>query len=367
MGHKFRRIARFCLRLPAAIRLDGAVNLTRTLMACAAIALPPGIAKAQGSCDRDCLQKFIARYVDAMVKHDASSLPLAPGATATQNGKPLVLGQGVWQSITGVLSQPQYISDVAAQQAGYIGVIADAGKPAFFGLRLKIVGNKIAEIETLLTREAEGGPAFEPQGFIYREAPYIRDVPLTVRSSPAELLRVANVYWDVATSSHDAALIPYSVDCWHFENGMNTDWERSFNATETAQLNQPAYRPQAFDGRIWTCAREAYLTTASWKLAHDRHFLVDPERGLVLNIVTVDVAAGAGAAGPRRAGGPGGPRAVPDPIEGPGAMPLGMSMAGMMSTAGRNYSNLHFEVMRLVGGKITREQDLQHVLTGSTD
>jgi len=341
----------------------GLMQKSIRLAAAAALAVLPGLAWGQSDgaqCGRTCLEKFVASYVNAMARHDPAAVPLAPGAVVTQNGVPFSLGNGIWQTITGVLSQPQYISDVEAQQAGYLGVISDAGTPAFFGLRIKVERNRISEVETLLTHDGEGGPAFEPQGFIYREAPYIRDVPLPLRSSRDGLLAVANQYWDVSTSSHDGALIPYSVDCWHFENGMNTDWERFFFANEKGQLNRPEYQPQAFDGRIWTCAREAYLSTRSWKDARDRHFLVDPERGLVLNIVAVDVAAGGGPRAPRS--GPGGAPAAPDPIEGPGAAPLGLSAAGMRAVSGRDYADLHFELMRIVGGKITREQDVQHVL-----
>ena len=333
-----------------------------SLAAGAAIALLTTPAAATSACDRDCLQSFVAHYVGAMVRHDPSKLPVAPGVVATQNGQPFMLGQGIWQSVTGVLSQPQFVSDVAAGQVGYLGVLNDAGQPALFGLRLKIAGGKITEIESLLTHDGEGGPAFEPQGFIYREAPYIRDVPLAARSSPADLLRIANQYWDIATSTHNGGAVPYSADCWHFENGMNTDWERAFMPNELSKLNQPAYQPQA-DGRIWTCAREVYLTTASYTVARDRHFLIDPDRGLVMAIVTVDVKGRGNVTIPAAGSGTAAPKPPPTPaIDGPGLRPLGMSDAGMRNAMGKTYTAYHFEVMRIVGGKITREQDFMHQL-----
>ncbi len=327
-----------------------------------------GLAGAQAqtaSCDRTCLEKTMGAYVAAMVKHDPSGLKLAPGFKASENQQPLTLGQGVWQSIDKVLSQPQFVTDADSGEIGYVGVIQDAGKPAFLGIRLKVENGAIAEAETLVTQEGEGGPAFEPQGFIYREAPYLRDVPKAVRSSREQLLKTANTYWDVSTSSHNAALIPYTVDCWHFENGMNTDWERFFMANELDKLGRPEYQPQAFDGRIWTCAREAYLSTTSWKAARDRHFIVDQERGLVLNLILVDTIAP-----PRTGAGPrppaGGEAAALDPIAGPGPAPLGMSALGMSKVMGQSYTTQHFEVMRIVGGKIAREQDVMRILPLNT-
>lgn len=271
----------------------------------------------------------------------------------------------------------------------------DAGKPAFLGLRLKIQNNQISEVESVLVHDGEGGPAFEPEGMIYREAPYIREVPTKVRGSRDQLIGVANTFWDVSTSSHDASKVPYASDCWHFENGMNTNWERTFNAEEVARQNNPAaYAPQA-DGRIWTCARETYLTTTAWKVARQRHFLVDEERGLVFSITNVDYPsrnagslipqqagaangmAGGGTPPPAAAGGPpgGAPQGAPgggmgaggpssrSVIEGSSSGPLGMSTKGMqLAMSGQGYSIAHFMLMRVVDGKIAREQDVMRIL-----
>lgn len=327
---------------------------------------------ADAACDRACLEKFVGDYVAALVKHDPSGLRVSADIKVSENSQAVKLGAGEsWKGVTAVKSQPQFVSDVQAQEVGYVGLVEDAGRPAFFGLRLKIRNNQIAEAESILTHDGEGGPAFEPEGFVYREAPYIRDVPKKVRSSRDELVKVTNIYWDVSTGSHNGSAIPYAVDCWHFENGMNTNWERFFNPNELDRLNRPEYQPQEFDGRIWVCAREAYLSTTNWMKARDRHYLIDEERGLVFQIVYVDVQGRSPLAGPAPAAGqaapaaPAGPPAQPAnraPIEGPGAMPLGMSQAGMRASMAGPHVMVHYEVMRIVDGKIAREQDLMHQL-----
>jgi hypothetical protein len=346
----------------------------------ALLSLPMSVFAA---CDRACLEKAVADYAAALVKRDAAALNVTSDVKVSENGQQVKLGAGPsWQGITRFKSQPQYVADVQQQEVAYVGVVEDAGKPAFLGLRLKLRDNAIAEVESVLTHDGEGGPAFEPEGFIYREAPYLRDVPKAVRSSRDELAKVANTYWDVSTTgSHVGDDIPYTVDCWHFENGMNTNWERFMNTNEQSQLSRPEYQPQAFDGRIWRCAREAYLSTSNWVQARDRHYVVDEERGLIFNLVYVDIkgrsplngppgaaANGMGAAGPQGAAPAAGMAAAPaaqsSPIEGPGAAPLGMSQTGMQrSMAGEPHTMVHFEVMRIVGGKIAREQDVMHQLS----
>lgn len=336
------------------------------------IAGPSG-AETSPTCDRSCLETTVAKYATALVMHDPSALSVTSDIKVSDNGQLVALGAGAsWKAITAFKSQPQFIADVPAQQVGYLGVVEDGGKPAFFALRLKLISGRIAEAESVLTHEGEGGPAFLPEGFIYREAPYIRDVPLKVRSSRSELLSVANRYWDVSTSSHDGAQIPHAVDCWHFENGMNTTWERDFFASERSQLDQPAYRPQDYDGRIWTCAREVYLTSASWTGARDRTFVVDQERGLVLNLAYVDPKPRPSPLSlppsPTEPGAKAVVTATPNlnpesPIDGPGKAPLGISMTAMRAAMGGPPQTMaHFLLMRIVDGKITREQDVMHAL-----
>ena len=58
-------------------------------------------ANAQGlKCDRACLASMMTRYLDAMMKHDPSSLPVAPNVKFTEDGKALKLGEGAWKTVS---------------------------------------------------------------------------------------------------------------------------------------------------------------------------------------------------------------------------------------------------------------------------
>lgn len=46
------------------------------------------------------LNGFVDRYLEALVAHDPSRLPLAPGAKFTENGQRLELGDGLWNTIS---------------------------------------------------------------------------------------------------------------------------------------------------------------------------------------------------------------------------------------------------------------------------
>ena len=51
-------------------------------------------------CDRACLKSMITKYVDAMVAHDPSRLPLAKDARFTEDSQELKLGEGLWKTVT---------------------------------------------------------------------------------------------------------------------------------------------------------------------------------------------------------------------------------------------------------------------------
>lgn len=326
--------------------------MIRTLLTMSLVSLAlPSFAAAPSTCDRDCLVKFADDFLDAMVRHDPNGLAVANAIKAAENQMPMKLGEGAWRGVTSFARTKQYVVDTETGQVGVQAILYQDELPAVFALRLKVVNGQITEAETLLAHDGEGGTPFLPQGFLIREAPYVRDVPLAVRSSRTELLQTAETYWDLATSTHKGEAAPYTVDCFHYQNGMNTDWEASLKPGQAPFGNTPA---QAYDGRIWTCARELTLTTEPWTRARDARTLVDVERGLVMTWNLVDQKG--------RPGPDGKTPPPPGPFDSINVIPLpGISARGYALRA-QPQTLYHAEVMRIIGGKIQREQVFQRVL-----
>jgi len=55
------------------------------------------IAVAQ-DCDRSCLAEMVTQYIDALLEHDPSKLPLADNVRFTEDSRALKPGQGLWLS-----------------------------------------------------------------------------------------------------------------------------------------------------------------------------------------------------------------------------------------------------------------------------
>ena len=51
------------------------------------------------TCERQCLIGFVDRYLDALVAHDPSRLPLVKDVKYTENGAQLQLGDGLWGTV----------------------------------------------------------------------------------------------------------------------------------------------------------------------------------------------------------------------------------------------------------------------------
>jgi hypothetical protein len=314
-----------------------------------------GAAPARAAnCDRACLIDTADKVLASIAHHDPSSGGILQTARITENR--VASGTGsIWRTATTIAKTRQYVVDVPAQQIGVQTIAYEGAAPVILALRLKLEDGTATEAELLVTRDGEGGPPFEPEGFLIREAPYIRDVPAAVRSSRQTLLKVARRYWTLATTTHQPDAQMYLPDCFHFQNGVNTDWERQLTPSEAAAPERNA--PQTYDGRIWICARELILTTAPWSHERAVNTLVDEERGLVMTWNLVDVAGRPGPDGkippPPAAGAP-----LPDL---PGNAPPGLSRKGWaLRSQPQTFYNA--EVKRIIDGRIQREQVFQRAL-----
>ena len=59
-----------------------------------------GSARAQGACERPCLEGMVDKYLDAVTAHDPKLVPLARGVKFTENGVRLEAGDAHWQTVT---------------------------------------------------------------------------------------------------------------------------------------------------------------------------------------------------------------------------------------------------------------------------
>ncbi len=251
---------------------------------------------AKSQCDRDCLNSFVDQYLDAVVAHDPSRLPLTKTAKFTENGQRLELGDGFWNTVSDKGTYKLYMDDPEAGQVGFFGTMREAGTPVILALRLKIDKQKISEIETLVVRNGLGPNS--PTGAESLEKlggpnhVFLENVPPAERGSREDLIKTANLYFSGIQLNDGKGVYPFTDDCNRIENGNQTT-----NNPSLSPLGGPPPDPKGkptMYSAAWTCKQqfESGLLHFVTRVRDRRFVVVDQERGLVLAFVFFDHAAG---------------------------------------------------------------------------
>ncbi len=255
--------------------------------------MPAAVGAQDALCDRQCLEDLVDRYLEALVQHDPTAVPLAAAARYTENGQRLNVGDGLWRSVKSKGKYRLVVADTEAQQVAYIGTLEELnadpllGTPALIALRLKLVAGEITEIEQFITRSVDAAKRVEALG---RPHPsFAETVPAAERMQRADLIATANKYFTGMQQNDGKGDYPFADDCSRIENGMQTT-NRPTPAGETRPdpRTAPSYSAQ------WSCREqfESGLLHFVTRIRDRRFVAVDPERGLVFAFVFFDHAAG---------------------------------------------------------------------------
>jgi hypothetical protein len=295
-----------------AIVLSG-ILLLAVAVACSAIARASSKAAqasvAPATCDRECLNGLVDQYLDALVAHDASRIPVTRFVKFTENGQQLALGDGFWRSAVKRGAYKFYIDDTDAGQVGFAGTMYEAGRNdtsdlVIIALRLKIYDRKISEIETIVARgdmAVRGAQNLEKMGRP-REA-FLTDVPAAERVSRIDLIMTANKYFSGMQQDdgkHDYSF--FADDCNRLENGIQTTNNPTPMGGTTAggqprRAPSPRYDPalhQTMYSAAWSCKDQfqSGLLHFVTRIRDRRYPIVDRERGIVFALGFFDHSAG---------------------------------------------------------------------------
>ena len=161
----------------------------------------------------------MTRYLEALVAHDPTRLPVAPGVVFSENDVPLKLGEALWRTATAIGSYRLTLSDPATGNVGFMGTIRENGKAAAFVLRLKVDAGRIAEAETLVLRNEATAANLEKAGA--QDPLLLETVSAAERLPRATLVGLANTYFE-AIEQGNGGVAPFDAECNRFENGIRT-------------------------------------------------------------------------------------------------------------------------------------------------
>jgi hypothetical protein len=180
----------------------------------------PAAAPASASpCDRACLEGFVNHYLDAMMAHDPSHLPVTSAIKFSENDVALKLGAGLWETASARGVYKEYFVDTQAGQVAFFGTMKENGNGIALALRLRIENQRIAEAESVVIRSPRTFDLMEKAG-----APdpiLLESVPQSERLPRTQLTAIANQYFE-AIEQGNGKVAPFSDNCNRFENGMKT-------------------------------------------------------------------------------------------------------------------------------------------------
>jgi hypothetical protein len=287
---------------------------------------PPQTSAQPDTCDRACLEGFVNQYLDALVAHNPFGMPLARKVKFSENDVVLDLGDGVWNTITGMGTYKLYVSDPQSGQVGFFGTMRENSTPIALAARLKIENRKITEIETVINR---GGGANNPAQLVEQtgqpDAVFIETVPAGERVSHDALIAAANKYFDsIEHGSADAGA--FDKDCNRVENGAR-------------MTNNPSRPAAGLTWNPWALGCAEQINTKifnSYQRIYPRRFpVVDEERQLVFGFFMYQQA--------------GDILSVESPGHGTYKMPDSASTPGFTESA---------QLFRIKGGKIRKIESL---------
>jgi hypothetical protein len=169
------------------------------------------------SCDRACLEGFVDKYLDAVLAHDPTKVPLARNVKFTENGQKLEPGDGLWRTMTARGTYRMFVTDTQAGRVSFLGSIKEADISAMLAVHLRVKGGQVTEAETLVQRNEKSGPGFEKIGYTWLDP-----IPPNERMSRDELIRTTDLYFTGMAKNDGKGNYPFTDDCHRIENGTHS-------------------------------------------------------------------------------------------------------------------------------------------------
>jgi hypothetical protein len=181
----------------------------------------PMAPSSAATCDRECLRGAITTYLDALVTHDVSKLPLAGKLRITEDAIEKTIDKvGLVRSVTRIRGYRQDFIDERQGIAGSHVVVEEGGAPVLLVVRLKIEGEEITEMETLATRSKAEGSLFRIDGLDNATAAMNHAPRKSQLDTREEMIRLALLY-PAGLESESFAKVgaPFTPEAYRLENG----------------------------------------------------------------------------------------------------------------------------------------------------
>jgi hypothetical protein len=217
---------------------------------------------------REDLYAALDAFMAALRARDPSRVGWAADVRFTENNVALLIGDGLWQTITGQGAYDLRFADVLSAQVALFTTVIESDDESAMCVRLRVDdAGAVRECELIVVRQADSGLKFENQKF-ERKAVLEEMVPEVSRVSRERMVSLADGYFSTLECNDGAILTRFHPECNRVENGVQT--------TNNAEFFVPVAR--------LGCEEQFRLGYYRYddRLRGRRFPLVDEERGIVL-------------------------------------------------------------------------------------
>jgi len=213
------------------------------------------------------LYAALDRYLEALLARDPARLAWADDRLVTENNVALEPGDGLWGTVTGLGPYDLRFADVETGQIGLFTTVTETNDTSAACIRLGVRGEVVAEVETLVVRQADEALVFPDPKF--EAKPVMEEIVAQAeRSLPVEMIELANGYFSTLERNDGTLLTKFHPGCNRVENGVQTTNNPDFFVPVAGLSCEEQFRlgHYRYDDRL-----------------RGRRFpLVDEERGIVL-------------------------------------------------------------------------------------
>jgi hypothetical protein len=175
------------------------------------------------SCDRECLRSLLTATLYSLLKHDTSKLPLSDKVRITEDAIEKPIDKvGLVKTVTRLRGYRQDFLDERGGMATTGTLVEEVGAPVMLVVRLKVVEQKITEIELVTTHSRTEGLIFNIDGLsapseVMNYAPRPEQLP-----TRDEALKAALKYPEGLSNAKTFADVnaPFSPIAYRYENGQ---------------------------------------------------------------------------------------------------------------------------------------------------
>jgi hypothetical protein len=161
-------------------------------------------------------------YMKALPARDPSQLKLAHNVRFAENNVFIPVGEGLWDTVTGVDAVGLEAADPSTGNAAWFGSVKENGRPAIYAVRIHVTDGAIDEIESVVHRKTSLPAPFGDVTKMVHDPEFNELLPAGQRRPRERMLSIADGYFSTVELNDGQVLTEFTDDCARLENGIST-------------------------------------------------------------------------------------------------------------------------------------------------